>query len=644
MPPANTRVSLLSATCLATVTHVPMSAVILPGRSVAARSLTAVSLASGLALTAPAPVDAAIIYTVVNQSTGTMSSASGNTVTTTATGGLNPSSVTILPTTLTNILVGKSTTFNVAVDNAIDSKVTNTNRSVTFSFTNATSGVTTGPNATLRAGLNGLRNVTVTTTPTVRGASVAGSFTVSASSPGVAAGNVGSSGSSDTTNVTINLTAVSAVASQTGNTTVYALAGGSATQSFAIKNVGDGNASGLTNSATEKTNLWGSAAVTNGDGWSGSVANFDNTIGNSLTDNLTAGSSRVSTFTYAPAAGTARGSATSQITVNYTSGSTNNAGSEVTTVLTGTTVAPVASTTALATLGPVRVGTSTTGSLTVKNIGDGNLAGADNGTTVLSNLRGAVSISGSSAITGGGTVNLADSSSQTYMFTYAPTARGNDSATISTAFTNGSSDGKNLASTSSNTVTGTAVGPEFDANVAGKNASSGAIINGGTILFGEAVGGLTLQDLLISNLSDDTASKALTDLTLTNVTITGSTEFSFSLSGFDSGNTGFVSSATNAALSNTKNGDGQGSIAIQFVNKAGSGSAQLRIETDEGAALGGAGAIYVYNLIFSVPEPGTIAVFGAGLLGLAISRQRRKGRSFVALTAKPEEDKPASAG
>ena len=226
----------------------------------------------------------------------------------------------------------------------------------------------------------------------------------------------------------------------------------------------------------------------------------------------------------------------------------------------------------------------------------------------------------------------------------APTARGTQSATITTAFTNGSVDGKNMASTASSTVTGTAVGPDFDAVVAGKNASSGAIINGGTILFGDAVGGLTLQDLLISNLSNDAASKALTDLTLTNVTITGSTEFSFSLSGFDSPDTGFSTSTKNAVLSNLYNGDGSGSIAIQFMNKAGTGAAQLRIETDEGAALGGPGAIYVYNLIWTVPEPGTIAVFGAGLLGLAISRQRRRGRAFVALTAKPDEDKAPSAG
>ncbi|MFN5880150.1 MAG: aldehyde dehydrogenase family protein, partial [Burkholderiales bacterium] len=54
-----------------------------------------------------------------------------------------------------------------------------------------------------------------------------------------------------------------------------------------------------------------------------------------------------------------------------------------------------------------------------------------------------------------------------------------------------------------------------------------------------------------------------------------------------------------AGVFNLVNGDGKGAIAIQFVNKAGSGAAQLRIETDEGAALGGAGAVYVYNLIWT---------------------------------------------
>lgn len=442
-------------------------------------------------------------------------------------------------------------------------------------------------------------------------------------------------GSTDNTNkahssvTTFTGTTVAPVQSvTTGGPNVYALPGQTVTRDFTIKNIGDGSLAGATlNGTTSNTLGSGFASVTA----TGSFALNDGVSGPAATT-LT----HTITYTGQSTRGT---TSTATVTAAFSNGNSagTNASQTVTQTFKAQVVAPVASTTAAPTsLGTVRVGTTSTGTLTVKNIGDGNLAGADNGTTLLSNLRGTVSVSGNSAFTGGGAVNLTDSSSQTYMFTYAPTARGTQSGTITTALTNGAANGTNAASTASSTVTGTAVGPDYDAAVKG----SGTIINGGTILFGEYAGGLTLQDLLISNLSNDVASKALTDLTLTNVTITGSTEFSFSLSGFDSGNTGSYGTSTkNAVLSNLQNGDGQGAISIQFVSKTGGfSSALLRIETDEGAALGGAGAVYVYNLVWSVPEPGTIAVFGAGLLGLAISRQRRRGRAFTALTAKPEED------
>ena len=56
----------------------------------------------------------------------------------------------------------------------------------------------------------------------------------------------------------------------------------------------------------------------------------------------------------------------------------------------------------------------------------------------------------------------------------------------------------------------------------------------------------------------------------------------------------------------------QGNIAIQFVSKAGgNGLGQLRITTDESTAENGSGTIYIYDLRWTVPEPGTIMVFGA---------------------------------
>lgn len=504
---------------------------------------------------------------------------------------------------------GVGLTFNATGTNLTDTGVSTDSRSTTFVYTGASTRGNSG-------------------TATITGAYTSGGTN-----------NTGSTAVTVLTGVTVAPVA-STTATPTGGTT-YVLVGSGATVTgnLTVKNIGDGTLAGA--------NLSGTLANTTATGFATTTAAGTVSLGDSNNAGPN-GTSLSQTLTYtaeATRSGTVR-TASSVVTFTNGNASGNNAAAaSVAVTVSAQSVAPVASTTTVASFGDVRVGTSATTSLTVKNTGDGNLAGADNGTTVLTNLRGNVSLSGPGTFTGGGAVNLTDSTSQTYMFTYTPTARGAQSTTLTTAFNNGSSDGKNLASTASSSVTATAVGPDFDATVAGKNLSSGPIVNGGTILFGDAVGGLTLQDLLISNLSNDNASKTLTDLTLTNVTITGSTEFSFSLSGFDSGDTvGFGTSTKNAVLSNLVNGDGKGAIAIQFISKiGGSGSAQLRIETDEGAALGGAGAIYVYNLVWSVPEPGTIAIFGAGLLGLAISRQRRRGRAFAALTAPPEQDAPKGA-
>lgn len=746
----------MSATCLATVTHVPSAAGRDPGR---AGALAAVSVVSLMAAT-PLPAGAAVIYTINNNSNYTQVTASTGT-----------------------LVIGDKVTSGVGytlIDNGfVSTTLRTTNKSAstisvfgasTVSWLTLNSAGTSGSPVSIISG--GTDNWNVRAVGNI-GTTTRGAASGTVVYSGYGAGGY-TSGSPDKTTITVNTTFVAPVAKTSGDTTVYALPGQTGSTSYTVSNAGDGNKAGtgtafnlamtgnarsvsapwtsgaLPNTATGTASLTddsngvktsssvstlftykgestrgSSSAVTltskfqngNPDGKNTSAqiittltgvtvapvasttttgtggttyvlagsgatvtgkltvantgdgtlagANLQGTLANTLGTGFSAstaagaislgdaknpgpGTSLTQTLTYtAEASRGALRSASSVATFsNGSADGTNAAAASVAVSLSAQSVAPVASTsTAPTSLGPVRVGTSATTTHTVKNIGDGNLAGKDDGVSLLSNLRGNVSVGGSPAFSGGGAVNLTDSASQTYMFTYAPTARGTDAGTIATALTNGAADGTNKASTVNTAISGTAVGPDYDAAVAGKNASSGPITNGGTILFGEPVGGLTLQDLLISNLSNDAASKSLTDLTLTNVTITGSTEFSFSLSGFDSGNTpGFGTSASNATLSNLANGDGQGAISIQFVNKAGSGAAQLRIETDEGAALGGAGAVYVYNLVWAVPEPGTIAVFGAGLLGLAISRQRRRGRAFVALTSKPdEEETPQSA-
>jgi len=281
-------------------------------------------------------------------------------------------------------------------------------------------------------------------------------------------------------------------------------------------------------------------------------------------------------------------------------------------------VAPIASVASATTTVTSRVGTSTAAvaSVTVKNTGDGNLSGLG----AVSNLNGTVS-SSLPALTGGGAVSLADSASQTYSFTYAPTARGSTTATITTGLSNGNADGTGVTKTFSVNVA--AVGPVYEAK-----HNSATIGDGGKIMF-TSYGGADIQykDLTISNITSDTPAGNLTDLNLTFSIISDPTnEFSISLNGGSYGNTAsFVSSAGGLAgmIAN---------VSVQFNNKVsgGDGFAQLRVATDEGAAFNGAGAIYIYNLA-AIPEPGTIMVLGTGLLGLAIARRRGQARKVAAL-------------
>lgn len=445
-----------------------------------------------------------------------------------------------------------------------------------------------------------------------------------------------SGGTTEKTTITANTTAVAPQASITAPP-VYLLAGSGATGTSAmtITNVGDGNLA--TNLSTNTTNL---SAATNtrtlATGWTGSVANTGRLADANSTVASPVTSAVAGTLTYT--AQSTRQTNIATFTTVVTNGSTDgrNTGQTIITPVVGASVAPQASVSSALSAGTIRAGTTAALSLAVQNTGDGNLAGADNGTTLLTNLRGSVAGSTGTFQGSGGAVNLTDTTggqpaanaSQTYSFTYAPTARGASSQTITTTLVNGA-DAANNAGTRTTTLSGTAVGPQFGASVSGANQSSGTIVNGGTILFGDAVNGLSLQHLLVSNLSDDSASKPLTDLTLTSISISGSSDFSFSLAGFN------TKGATNGLISNTRNGGIAGDIAIQFATKAPVPSqAYLTIATDEGAALGGPGAIYVYSLVYTVPEPGTLLVLGVGMLGLAIARRNRRGKlEAVRLTA-----------
>jgi len=290
------------------------------------------------------------------------------------------------------------------------------------------------------------------------------------------------------------------------------------------------------------------------------------------------------------------------------------------------TVAPVASVTSSVTAtSTLRVGTSTTiASYTVRNTGDGNLAGKDNGTTLLTNLRGSVTATPTPGLSGGGTFSLTDTtggqpaahSSTSYTFTYAPTARATtQNVTLTQALNNGVGD-TNGSSTATSTVAVTAVGPVYEAKLA-----SQPIANNDKIQF-VTWGGAPIQyrDLMISNITKDAPAGNLTSLSLSFSIIGDPTnEYQISLNGGAYGSTASFVSQSGGMANMIAN------ISIQFTNKAlGDGFAQLRVATDEGAAFGGAGAIYFYDLR-AVPEPGTLVLLGSGLLGFAALRRRRAG-------------------
>ena len=617
--------SLLSATSLASVTYTPSIAarpasIAAPAPSLFARrtgagGMVAVSLATALA-TQSAPASAAVIFST----TGTNLSGTNFLIGDTVSGGagytlITGSSITASLTTK-NLNAAMISTAVTAVPGTIGLNVTGVPASIAGNATDA---------------------FNVRVTPTVRGAA-SSTFTYSAWGAGGF-----TSTAKDSTVYTVQTTGVAPLANVTASQ-VYVLAGSGskATTSVVISNIGDGNLA--TSLSTTTTNLSaGTNSVTLGSaGWSGSVANTGALADSNSKAASPVTSSSAGTLTYTAQA--SRGSSAATVTSAFTNasnvaGSVNKA-STTTTLVVGTTVAPVASVTSSVDYGQLRAGTSAAAAITVQNTGDGNLAGK----TSTFNLGGSVAAATGTFKGAGGTLNgatgLNDSNfgggavtSATYSFTYAPTARGSDSTNVTTTLSNGLSN-KNAAGTLTTALSGTAVGPDYGAalNTAGNPISSGA-----TVSFGDAAAGVTKQSLLISNISKDNASTALTNMTITAQIIgDAASEFSFSLSGFFSGNAGSGVGPMTAVLRNAFNSSDLGTLAVQFVSKSGgNASAQLRIQTDEESALGTMGSsIYVYNLIGTVPEPGTMMVLGTGLLGLAITRRNRRGKTeAVALTA-----------
>ncbi len=125
----------------------------------------------------------------------------------------------------------------------------------------------------------------------------------------------------------------------------------------------------------------------------------------------------------------------------------------------GTGVAPVNSVSSGGSIGYVLVQSSASGTLTVQNTGNGNLAGADS-PSLQTNLHGSVSATTGTGFSGsGGTVNLTDSGSSSFSYVFAPTSRGTSSTTVTANFSNGSDNLQNQGQSVSTAITATGVAP-----------------------------------------------------------------------------------------------------------------------------------------------------------------------------------------
>jgi hypothetical protein len=298
----------------------------------------------------------------------------------------------------------------------------------------------------------------------------------------------------------------------------------------------------------------------------------------------------------------------------------------------GVGVAPFQSTT-VGGFGAVRIGTTATvAAITVSNIGDGDLAPGGS-TLSMAQLRGSIGAPSGSVFTGsGGTFSLNDqfysgsgtaTTSAAYTYQYAPTAHTtSDSATVVANFADGSTSGTNAAQTATLTLAGSGVGPEFQSKVGSTTYSNTTAIGNTTIAAGTIstgaykTGTTTSLQVTLANISTDAGSASLTDLTLENFTLSGASASDFSVVGF----------TTNTVLAEAQSVV----VTLDFSGPTvGNYTADLNFTTDEGAALGGAGAVFSYTLSAKIPEPATLVTFGMGLAGLGWVRRRRARRALA---------------
>jgi len=519
---------------------------------------------------------------------------------------------TAQPASFGDVLVGTTTTAHTAL--------------VTVS------GQTSGTALTVGAGVSPFNGSAISTTTGSATTSVTASFTFSPASTGTFSQvdvATDTTGGSNSVSITLTGTGVAPLASITSTSAGYVLVGSSATATVTVANAGNAYLIETAGSRTVNNTAYNlNGSITGGNsvfvGTASSIALQDSNY-----TGAGAKSSASYAYTFKP---TVMGAASTTIVTSLSDGvgATNVAGS-ITTTVTGTGVAAVESVSNAVIYGRLGSGSVSNGAITVANIGNANLAGTGtaynlNG-SVAAVSSGAFSVSAASiSLESNATGSTSSTATSTLGYTYTPgSARATTSTTATIAFTDGNSAGTNLSQSVAATITGSAVGPTYQSSIRGgavdtptvKGTSGSVASAGSTISFG-TVGKSQSQTvyLALQNTTTDAngGNALLTDLTIDKYTITGVNASAFS-----------ISSIGGSVI--TEGGMLLVPITVTGTSLVGTLNSTLTIFTDESVALGGAGDTFTYALTaYSVPEPTSLAVLGAGLAGLASFRRRRTPR------------------